>query len=316
MAQITCKEWIKELDRTGDNALIFSRSLAVMQILGLTELDKPFSTYTANAPLNSEVEHVLIGSRNANRKLWFDIDLTFGVLNAITPHIDTWLYINAYKIKTLYETTVLVYNPIENYDRVEATTRETDTEFNGGARSNTKGAQSNSSSESTTHGEKSGSVAYGAQSNTRTYGEDSTKTEYGQVTGSESTARAVSAFTTETCKNAEETSRDTSTLQHSDTTTRQEREDGESLGAHTDSTTESAYTDSVTGTYSEGQRTDSATAYTDTTDATETITSRIHGNIGVTTTQQMLQSSRDIANFKFWEWLYTDLVNFLCEGVL
>ena len=42
---------------------------------------------------------------------------------------------------------------------------------------------------------------------------------------------------------------------------------------------------------------------------------RVHGNIGVTTTQQMLQSTREIAMFNLTKIIATDVVNMLCVGV-
>ena len=60
-------------------------------------------------------------------------------------------------------------------------------------------------------------------------------------------------------------------------------------------------TDGSDITDTEGARNDSSTlsrnSYNDTDNGVETITSHIHGNIGVTTTQQMLMSERDVANF-------------------
>lgn len=48
---------------------------------------------------------------------------------------------------------------------------------------------------------------------------------------------------------------------------------------------------------------------------TTDITSRIHGNIGVTTTQQMLLSTREVAMFNLSKIIATDIVNMLCVGV-
>lgn len=42
---------------------------------------------------------------------------------------------------------------------------------------------------------------------------------------------------------------------------------------------------------------------------------RVHGNIGVTTTQQMLQSTREVAMFNLTKVIATDIVNMLCVGV-
>lgn len=43
----------------------------------------------------------------------------------------------------------------------------------------------------------------------------------------------------------------------------------------------------------------------------ETTTERTHGNIGVTTSAQMLQGERELANFSFWDVVIEDLVNYV-----
>lgn len=46
-----------------------------------------------------------------------------------------------------------------------------------------------------------------------------------------------------------------------------------------------------------------------------TFTSRIHGNIGVTTTQQMIQQERDIVKFCMTEFIINDFITRFCIGV-
>ena len=48
---------------------------------------------------------------------------------------------------------------------------------------------------------------------------------------------------------------------------------------------------------------------------TTNITSKIHGNVGVTTSQQMLLSTREVAMFNLTKVIATDIVNMLCVGV-
>lgn len=48
---------------------------------------------------------------------------------------------------------------------------------------------------------------------------------------------------------------------------------------------------------------------------TTNTTIRIHGNVGVTTSQQMLQSTREVAMFNLTKIIATDIVNMLCVGV-
>lgn len=51
------------------------------------------------------------------------------------------------------------------------------------------------------------------------------------------------------------------------------------------------------------------------TENTETRTGRAHGNIGVTTSQQMLQSERDIADFSIYNAIIRDFINRFCLEV-
>ena len=157
--------------------------------------------------------------------------------NAIQEEVYIELYTNKYRYDKLYNTTVLEYSPIENYDRTESTTTE---------KTNTM-----------THGDQSETVetSTGAQTNT-TEGQNK-----------------ISPF-------------DTSNLINTD-------------GSDITDTT--------------GARNDSSTlarnSYNDTDNGNETITSRTHGNIGVTTSQQMLMSERDVANFSLIKIIANDVTD-------
>lgn len=59
-----------------------------------------------------------------------------------------------------------------------------------------------------------------------------------------------------------------------------------------------------------GKTTDSSSA-----GGTETITEHVHGNIGVTTTQQMLTQEREIALFPWYEIVAQDFINKFCIQV-
>ena len=157
--------------------------------------------------------------------------------NAIQEEVFIELSINKYRYDKLYNTTVLEYSPIENYDRTESTTTE---------KANT-----------ITHGDQSETV------NTSTGGQTNTTTGQNKI----------SPF-------------DTSNLVNTD---------GSDI---TDIT---------------GGRNDSSTlarnSYNDTDTGNETITSRIHGNIGVTTSQQMLMSERDVSNFSLIKIIAIDVTD-------
>lgn len=42
------------------------------------------------------------------------------------------------------------------------------------------------------------------------------------------------------------------------------------------------------------------------------IHSKISGNIGVTTSQQMIESEREVADFSFYKMLFSDIINYIC----
>ena len=157
--------------------------------------------------------------------------------SAIHEEVFITLYVNKYRYDKLYNTTVLDYSPIENYDRVESTTTAKTTTI--------------------THGDQSETVA-------TTTGEQTNTTE-GQ--------NKISPFDTPNLVNT----------------------DGSNI---TDTT---------------GARSDSSTlsrnSYNDTDNGIDTVTSRIHGNIGVTTSQQMLMSERDVANFSLIKIIANDVVD-------
>ena len=57
------------------------------------------------------------------------------------------------------------------------------------------------------------------------------------------------------------------------------------------------------------------TTYTDTVDDTVEHTAWLHGNIGVTTTQQMIEEERRIAEFNFYDYIITDFRQHMCVAI-
>lgn len=142
----------------------------------------------------------------------------------IRDTVPIWCAENAYKWKTLYNTTVLDYDPIENYNRYEDWTEQSNT--------NGKVTGSTNSDGSSTHG---------------VYGFDG--------------------------------------------------------GAVVNSTTDAAQDSSNTTTDSTGTENNTRTGHA-------------HGNIGVTTSQQMLQSERDVAAFSIYKTIADDFALEFCVLIL
>ena len=168
--------------------------------------------------------------------------------------VDSALIENKYKIDTLYNTTVLEYNPIENYNRKQKTTIKHE-----GSESDTK-----SGSEERTHG----------GSDTLSYTGGTTSTPSGSTTNIHSTTafNEPSDFAGDT--------KDVTTYDSMKTTeVFNDRKDTNQYNS-----SENVTYDNVKNEHTFANRVDT----------TEDATS---GNIGVTTSQQMLESEREVAEF-------------------
>lgn len=163
------------------------------------------------------------------------------------------IWSNKYQInwKKLYDTTVLEYNPIENYDRMEDWT-DTDDETSTSARDNTRNTSNTVKSTSTN--EIMNSVNVTDQNTAFNAGlADHAK----QITDGDTTENG-SITNTETGKDTEN-----------------ENVNGGRTGRHTK-------------------------------------TGRAHGNIGVTTSQQMIQSERDLVVFNLYDVIAESFIENFC----
>ena len=163
----------------------------------------------------------------------------------------------------LYDTTLLEYNPIDNYDRYETSTR------------NISGTGETGSTSST--------VVDGTTGNTENVSYNGSNSGTNSVTNSntsyDSDLLAITGKADTTGNNTE--TRTTATTATSDT----------------DSTT----TDTTSGT-SEFSNTDS-------------FTSHIHGNIGVTTAMKMIEEQRDVVQFCLTEFICNEFLDKFTVGV-
>ncbi len=163
------------------------------------------------------------------------------------------IWSNKYQInwKKLYDTTVLEYNPIENYDRMEDWT-DTDDETTTSARDNTR--STNNTVKSTSTNEIKNSVNVTDQNTAFNAGlADHAK----QITDGDTTENGT-ITNTETGKNTEN-----------------ESVNGGRNGKHIR-------------------------------------TGRAHGNIGVTTSQQMIQSERDLVVFNLYDVIAESFIENFC----
>ena len=174
-----------------------------------------------------------------------------------------------YSYTKLWETTQIEYDPIENYSMTESGKDTTR-----GTTSNTIGSQTSEASgnNATTYGQ---SVQTGKNTNTKT--------------GSQTDGRYVVPYDTSNEQLAEKTKTDYSNIKDS-------AESSVTTAEHADNSTTTTNT-------TIGGRSDSGTNSSSTTHEFKR-----SGNIGVTTSQQMLQSQRDIAMFNFMAIVAHDII--------
>lgn len=180
-----------------------------------------------------------------------ELEILYPDFNYMKNRITIWS--NKYQInwKKLYDTTVLEYNPIENYDRMEDWT-DTDDETSTSARDNTRNTTNTVKSTSTN--EIMNSVNVTDQNTAFNAGlADHAK----QITDGDTTENG-SITNTETGKDTEN-----------------ENVNGGRTGRHTK-------------------------------------TGRAHGNIGVTTSQQMIQSERDLVVFNLYDVIAESFIENFC----
>ncbi len=180
-----------------------------------------------------------------------ELEILYPDFNYMKTRITIWS--NKYQInwKKLYDTTVLEYNPIENYDRMEDWT-DTDDETSTSARDNTRNTTNTIKSTSTN--EVMNSVNVTDQNTAFNAGlADHAK----QITDGDTTENG-SITNTETGKDTEN-----------------ENVNGGRTGRHTR-------------------------------------VGRAHGNIGVTTSQQMIQSERDLVVFNLYDVIAESFIENFC----
>ena len=168
-----------------------------------------------------------------------ELEVLYPNLEFFSMRIGMWSRKNQYNWKKLYDTTLLEYNPIENYDRMEEWT-DTDSETGTNSRNN-----------------------------------NITNTINQEVVTTGSLTEQNTAFNTGLADHAKEiTDNDNITTGSGNTT---ENESGTSKG-----------------------------------DLTHARTGRTHGNIGVTTSQQMIQSEREVAMFNIYDIIAESFVENFC----
>lgn len=243
--------------------------------------------------------------------------------DVIRKRVTNLINVRKYKYTRLYDTTLLEYNPIENYSMTE---EGTDTSSESGTKTDNLGAYSD-----TTSGTDTTTITDSKTEKIGAYEDASTSTTTSDIaklttntnnittdTGSETHERKVAPFDSDTYAEQElntdtfkdrknVTDTNTTVSPHSDTTT--------TRGTTAGGARENSYTTSTTDalehgmTHNIGSRSNS---YTDESNGTVTHKFTRSGNVGVTTSQQMLESERDIAMFNFIGIVAHDIIKAIC----
>ena len=274
-----------------------------MRCVELFDSSKPFINATGIEYLqeynekHTEFDMLFLALRNTDKEV-IPVCENEDTRNII---INSVLYLNDYKYRNLYRTTTQQYNPIENYDRMEEgsitdTLSKTGSEQRNGTLSNTR---SNNQNLTNTKAGSEKQKTTNNLKNTESIGQEKSITENG-----------VKAFN-DTDTYADDTK---------STTTNNARENSStSTGTIENETTFTGRTDSTSGTLSETENGTTTDKLSFTNRKDENIHSfnnyRIHGNIGVTTTAQMLEGERKLSYFAFMEIVYNDIINEITKGV-
>lgn len=199
-------------------------------------------------------------------------------------YIGSWSLKNAYTWSKLYNTTTLEYDPIANYDRTETATDTRTMSTKGGEDENIN---------------RKGSVTdTGTATTTEDRSEEETNTQNATHEKGTALERTISADNSGTYQpdNRESAS-------GSDTDT-----------SHINNSSELSATTSNTTSAAQESTDDTGRKLSRTEDVTESTAHsiRAYGNIGVTTTQQMLQSERDIVQFNIYDFIADSFKNEFC----
>lgn len=236
--------------------------------------------------------------------------------NAIMYCIDSILAENFYKYKTLLNTLSLEYNPIWNVDSEETATETRD-----------------GRTEATAYGAVTKTMTNASRNNQYTHGAEKETTKNPQVAVTEqrgavnTTSGIQSGNKVETTTNFNTQMNDTDDWYNHDRSEKvtQPYTEFNNKGQHTDTITTPAHNveldkDSFTDNETLGSHTDTE----GTNQHTDTVTKQPYedkthivrqGNIGTTTTQQMITEERELAKFSLLDVIAKDFVKALCISV-
>lgn len=236
--------------------------MSLLSVEGLYNYDSSlFDSFEVPEGLDKQtaIDAILMRSR--------ELEVLYPDLNFVKKRISIWSRKYQYNWEKLYDTTVLEYNPIENYDRKEEW-EDNDSETGSNSRDNIINHSDNDVTDR--------SLSTKSVSSNETM-------ESGSVTEQNT------AFNGGLMDHAKQ-------INDNDVT-----ENGNTTNTGTEKTTKE-----MTGKTTENEN------GTDKREATRKRSGRAHGNIGVTTTQQMIQSERDLVVFNLYDVIAESFVENFC----
>lgn len=207
----------------------------------------------------------------------------------------------------LWETTVQEYNLLDNTDAyiTETTNTEQNTDTNNNG-TDTGTVTYKQTGTDTTNG--SGTVTHAITGNDTTT-QTGTVTTGGKSTESSTDESSIYGFNSDNASNADSQSRKGTT----DVNQTETRDTTDTVTHNTNDTETRNTTDTVTHDTENTETRDLKTGQTGTETVTGTITHETHrhGNIGVTTNQQMLTEERELWNWYFYNYVFADIDKFI-----
>lgn len=206
-----------------------------------------------------------------------------------------WFARNFVNFERMMAALLAEYNPIENYDRHEDWTRTPNLTDKNTASGSDSSTASGSDTRTLTAGQTQTETRSGSDTTTRSY---SNYSEKDTKSGSEEVEHKVAAYDSSTYENSTK-----------DITSFTNREDGKSYtGTYSDLHTHDNDKTTMTGSGSDTDKTDygkvDTQSYgrvdTNTHTGEEKYTAHLHGNIGVTTSQQMIESELQLRRFDIY----------------
>lgn len=263
----------------------------------------------------------------------------------IQQHIKMMLFMNKYKYNELYKTLFYEYNPLNNTEWKETQTfgKQVVTDENGerntdnvyGERGSETVSLYGEQSQTNSNGKREQTSDHGAQQLTDVIASRTNSDAFGEQTHTDASAidkathKSNGYDSIEGVADGEDQTnigqRQRTDSEYTNSQTVGGGTDTHSSNAYVDKVTDAAVIDTVKNEQHEDTVTNTAESYTDSvkqhavtdkhTNDEYTNTIERAGNIGITTSAQLIREQRGIVDWSFWEVLYNDIIDEICLAI-